>query len=94
MRILFLLTKQFRQLLEVKEMTAKGYARNEIGAKVGMPPYVVGKHQDQAKAFSTRMLRNILEESAEIEESVKTGNLTDRLGVELFLIKHSSQEKK
>ncbi len=89
MRILFLLTKQFRQLLEVKEMTQKGYSRGDIASKVGIPPFVVGKYQDLAKAFSKKGLRAILEESAEIEESVKTGNLTDLLGVEIFIIKHS-----
>ena len=35
-------------------------------------------------------LRAVLEESAELEERVKTGRLTDTLAVELFLVKYSS----
>lgn len=93
MRILFLLTRQFKQLLEVKEMAGKGYAKNEIASKVGLHPFVVGKYQEQAKSFSAKELRTILEESVELEESVKTGNLTDTLGVELFIIKNAAANK-
>lgn len=93
MRILFLLTRQFKQLLEVKEMAGKGYAKNEIASKVGLHPFVVGKYQEQAKSFSAKELRAILEESVELEESVKTGNLTDTLGVELFIIKNAAANK-
>ena len=35
-------------------------------------------------------LREILEESVEIEERVKTGRLGDVLGVELFIVKYSA----
>ncbi|MEE1315085.1 MAG: DNA polymerase III subunit delta [Faecalimonas sp.] len=92
MRILFLLTRQFKQLLEVKEMDKKGYARKDIAAKVGLHPFIVGKYQEQARAFSSKALRKILEESVELEESVKTGTLTDTLGVELFLMKYSAKQ--
>lgn len=90
MRILFLLTRQFRLLLEVKEMDRAGYGRKEIAAKAGLHPFVVGKYQAQCKDFSAESLRRILEESADIEESVKTGRLQDSLAVELFIVKQSS----
>jgi len=90
MRILFLLTRQFKLLLEVKDMDQKGYGRKELAEKTGLSPFVVGKYQTQAKAFQTKELRSILEDSVETEESVKTGRLTDTLGVELFIVKYSS----
>ena len=89
MRILFLLTRQFKLLLEVKVLDGRGYARKDIATKTGLPPFAVEKYQRQAKAFSQKDLREIMGESAEIEESVKTGLLTDTLGVELFIVKHS-----
>ena len=91
MRILFLLTKQFKQLLEVKEMDRKGLSKQDIGAKIGMPPFAVGKCQIQAKSFRTSELRGILEESVEIEEAVKTGRLNDMMAVELFIMKYSTK---
>lgn len=89
MRILFLLARQFKLLMEVKDMDQKGYGRKEIAEKTGINPFVVGKYQTQAKAFQTRELRSIIEDSVETEECVKTGKLTDTLAVELFIVKYS-----
>lgn len=91
MRILFLLARQFKLLLEVKTLDKQGYARKEIASKTGLHPFVVGKYQEQAKAFKSRELRQIMEESVEIEERVKTGLLSDGLGVELFIMKYSAK---
>ena len=90
MRILFLLTRQFKLLLEVKTMDKQGYGRKEIAEKTGINPFVVGKYQVQAKAFSSKELRQIMEDSVDTEEAIKTGRLTDTLGVELFIIRYST----
>ena len=90
MRILFLLTRQFKLLLEVKTMDTQGYGRKEIAEKTGINPFIVGKYQAQAKVFSGKELRMIMEDSVETEEAIKTGRLTDTLGVELFIIKYST----
>lgn len=90
MKILVLLTRQFKQLLEVKTMDRQGYGRKEIADKAGINPFVVGKYQVQAKAFSEKELRQIMEDSVETDEAIKTGRMTDTLGVELFIMKHST----
>lgn len=90
MRILYLLARQFRLLMEVKELAANGYGKKDIASKAGLHPFVVGKYQEQSRAFSNKALRAILEESVDIEERVKTGRLQDVLGVELFIVKYSS----
>lgn len=89
MRILFLLARQFKLLLEVKELDKHGCDRKTIAEKTGLNPFVVNKYQVQAKAFSGNELRKIIEDSVDTEESVKTGRLTDTLGVELFIVKYS-----
>ena len=91
MRILFLLARQFKLLLEVKELDKQGMARKEIAEKTGINPFVVGKYQTQAKSFSTKELRTIIEDSVDTEEAVKTGKLTDSLGVEIFIMKYSAK---
>lgn len=91
MRILFLLTRQFKLLLEVKVLDRQGFAKKDIASKTGLHPFVVGKYQEQAKSFSKKELRAIMEESVDIEERVKTGRLTDTLGVELFIMKYSAK---
>lgn len=90
MRILFLLTRQYRILFHVKDLLQKGYGRKEIASKAGLHPFAAGKYMDQAKYFKTRELRKIMEDSADIDQRVKTGLLTDNLAVELFLVKYSA----
>ena len=38
MRILFLIAKQFNQLLQVKELAGKGVQKSEIASRVKVPP--------------------------------------------------------
>lgn len=90
MRILYLLSRQFRLLMEVKEMTGQGYDKKSIASKSGLHPFAVGKYIEQSRRFSKKELRNILEDSVDIEERVKTGRLQDVLAVELFIVKYSS----
>ena len=90
MRILFLLTREYRILFHVKALLKQGYGRKEIASKAGLHPFAAGRYMDQAKRFHTKELRETMEEGADIEQRVKTGLLTDHLAVELFLVKHSA----
>ena len=94
MRILYLLTRQFRILMEVKEMDRTGIPPKEIAAKVGIMPFLVGKYRAQAKAFTRKELRGIVEAGVQTEEDVKTGKMGDILSVELFLVQYSSKREK
>ena len=86
LRILFLLTREFRQLLAVKELDRQGYSQKEIAAKTGTQSFVAGRLREQARAFSRERLTRILEEAALLETDTKTGRITDRLAVEVFLL--------
>ncbi len=89
MRILFLMIRQYRILLQVKGLLKAGYGRKEVASRAGLHPFVAGKYMDLAKRFPSGELRAIMEEGADLEQSVKTGRLTDHLAVELFLVKYS-----
>ncbi len=89
MRILFLLTRQFHLLYQVKGLSARGLSNKEIASKAGLHPFVVKKYIEQSKGFSSSTLKSILTEAVDLEEAVKTGQLTDMLSVELFIVKYS-----
>ena len=89
MRILYMLARQFKILFEVKDLVKRGYSKKQIQEEKGLHPFVVSKCMDQCRAFSTKDLRRILEEAAELETSVKTGLLNDVMSVELFIVKNS-----
>lgn len=89
MRILYLLARQFRLLLEVKELMKQGYDKSQIAKTAKLHPFVAGKYMRQCREFSKGQLRSIMEEAAVYEELVKTGRLNDRMSVELFIVKYS-----
>lgn len=90
MRILYLLSRQFKLLLEVKDLLEKGCDKGRIAKTVGIHPFVVGKYVKQCHTFTQEGLIRIMEEAAETEEMVKTGRLNDVLSIELFIVKHSA----
>lgn len=91
MRILFLITRQFNLLLQVKELAGKGYQGRAIGEKVGLPGFIAGKYVAQASRFKREELRETVEACVEAEEAIKTGKMNDNMSVELLIIKYSTQ---
>ena len=89
MRILYLLSRQFKIILQVKELASLGYPYKKIAEDIKVPSFAISKYQNQAKAFRGKELREILEMSANTEEQVKTGRLNDVIGVELFIVQYS-----
>lgn len=89
MTILALLNRQFRLLMEIKEMERLGYGPKEMASKSGLMPFLVGRYRAQAKAFKRRELRAVVEEGVDVEEQLKSGRMDGQLAVELFLVKYS-----
>lgn len=90
MRILFLLARQFNQLLQVKEMVGRGHGNSEIASKLKLPPFAVKNTVICAKKYSSEELRQAVQDCINSEEDVKTGRLGDVLSVELLIVKYSN----
>jgi len=90
MRILYLLSRQFKQLMEVKALCIKGMDKSQIAKTVGIHPFVAGKYMSRCRSFGLEELRSIMEDAADTEQLVKTGRLSDVMSVELFIVKYSS----
>ena len=91
MRILFLLAKQYRQLLQVKQFAEAGLAQPEMASKLGVPSFAVRNIASCARAYTISELEQAVNDFVDAEESVKTGRLEDKLSVELLIIKYSSK---
>lgn len=90
MRILYLITRQFNLLLQVKELKNKGYGAAAIGEKVGLAGFIAKKYAAQAAKFREADLRRALTDCVETEEAVKTGRMNDVMSVELLIVKYSA----
>ena len=89
--ILALLVRQCNQLLQVKDLDCLGKSNGMIAKQMKVPAFVAGKLKDQAKMFSMDTLRDMIEACAKTDESIKTGKISDRVGVELLLIQFSQK---
>ena len=87
MRILFLIARQFNQILQVKELMGQGMDKSTIASRMKLQPFVAGKIMLQARTFSREQILSYVNLCVDAEESVKTGRLTDRLAVELLIAK-------
>lgn len=89
MSILFLVSRQFNILAQVKDLVALGYNNTVISEKAGLMPFTISKYVNQARNFTMETLKDALESCADIEEAIKTGRLIDKIGVELLIVKYS-----
>ena len=89
MKILYLLVRQFRILLDTKSLVKGGASKGLVASELSVAPFVADKYMNQCRSFTENTLKEILEEGASLEEMVKTGRLNDRMSVELFIVKYS-----
>lgn len=87
MRILFLIARQFNQILQVKELMDRGMDKSTIASRLKLAPFVVGKIMLQARTFTREQIFSYVNLCVDAEEMVKTGRLQDRLAVDLLIAK-------
>ena len=85
LRILYLITRQLSQMYSIKEMKMQRLSNNDIAAAVSLKPGIIFKLTDQASSYTLKELENAIAFSAELEESVKTGDLSETMAVELLI---------
>ncbi|MDO4789156.1 MAG: DNA polymerase III subunit delta [Johnsonella sp.] len=93
LRILFLIARQFDQLLCIRELDQLRLSKEEMSRETGLKPYAVSKLLQQARGFEQSALEVYLRCCVELEESVKTGELPERLAVELLIAGYKESGK-
>jgi len=91
MRILFMIARQFNLMLQAKDLSARGMAKAQVATAMGVQAFIAGKSMSQSRNFSLAELKGGLEECVKTEELIKTGNMDEKIGVELLLVKYSKR---
>lgn len=89
LRILSLIERQFIQMLAVRQMSSDHLSDQAIGQKMAVSPYIVGKIRRNSGAYSQEQIRQLLSDASDMEERIKTGRITDRMGVELLMMRYA-----
>ena len=88
--ILRLVERQMRILYQVKDLRSKGYATSTIADSVkDVKSYFASKYVSQASKFSMQEINDCLEDCVDLNLKSRTGALTDRMAVELIIVKYS-----
>jgi DNA polymerase-3 subunit delta len=92
-RIAALIARQFRIMLQVKELAARSWPNNQIAGQLGLHPYAVRLAAEKARSWPEERLAERLREIAELDYRMKTGQIDKELGLELFLLKSGAWRK-
>ena len=85
-KMLSLLEKQYNQLLQIRLLRDDGEQKDAIAQKMGIRSYFINKYMSQASRYTAAELKKILNRCVQTDEDIKTGHITDVLGVETLLI--------
>ena len=91
MRILFNLTRHFKGLMELSAMTSTSYTNKELAGLCGIQEFAVKKSRAQAGNYTYEQLRNMVELCQTTDYSIKTGKVSDVVGVELLIVGFSQK---
>ncbi len=90
--IIRLVERQMRILYQVKDMRKKGYAASAIADSIKeVKPYFANKYVSQASKFKENEITDCLKDCVDLTLQVRTGAVSDRMAVELIIVKYSSQ---
>ncbi len=87
-KTLMLIARHYRILYTIKTM--QNSSRADIAAAAGIRDFMVKKYQPHINGYSATNLKEILEELCDLDYAIKSGNLSDQLAVETFILKHST----
>jgi DNA polymerase-3 subunit delta len=84
--LLAMITRQFRILMQVKELSQGGASPGEIRAQLGLHRFVVDKGLEQARNFSMSQLEAIYRRLLETDTAIKTGRTEATLALDLLIV--------
>ena len=93
--ILRLIERQMRILYQVKDLRDKGFDQYSIGGSVKeiKNPKFANKYVNQAAKFSMKEIADCMADCVDLTLKSRTGALTDRMAVELIIVKYSQRNK-
>jgi DNA polymerase-3 subunit delta len=83
--LLSMIVRQFRILIQVKELSAGGLASSTIAKRAGLHPFVAEKAGRQAMNFSMGQLEVIYARLLETDLAIKTGQVEDVLALDTLV---------
>jgi DNA polymerase-3 subunit delta len=78
--------RQFRLLIQVKELSNQGFRAPEIAKELKMHSFVAGKLYQQASGFTMQLLERVYSHLLDIDLGVKTGKADMTIALQLLVV--------
>ena len=88
--ILTMIARQFRIIIQSKYLAETGLYKSDIAKKIGQREFVINECLSQAKNFKKKVLLKALEDCLICDNNIKTGKVEEKIGVEMIIMKYSS----
>jgi DNA polymerase-3 subunit delta len=93
-KIISLVERHMRILIQVKDMREKGFPASAIAERIKeVKSFAANKYVSQATKFKTVEIMDCLKDCVDLTLQSRTGALTDRMAAELIITKYSSKQK-
>ncbi|MDF2670391.1 MAG: holA, partial [Paenibacillus sp.] len=79
-KLMLLIARQFRIILQVKELSRQGYSQAQLASQLGLHPYAVKIAAEQGANFKDEQLARIMSELADLDYKMKSGKIDKVLG--------------
>jgi len=85
--LLMMIERQFRILLQVKDLQARAVSSREMQRMLGIRhSFIIDKSLRQAQNFSMGTLESVYGHLADVEQKIKTGEIEDLVALDLLVV--------
>ena len=84
-KVLFMIIRQIRMVYRMKLLKKQGLREDAAAKQLGLTPFVATKVLSLSRNMDISILENAMYYSLELDESIKTGRISDRIAIELLI---------
>lgn len=84
--LLTMIARQYRIMLQVRDLAARGLQNDAIQKQLGLHPFVTRKMSEQARNYSVEQLEGILFKLLDTDVSLKTSRLEPTLALDMLVV--------
>lgn len=84
--LLTMITRQYRIMLQVRDLATRGMQNDAIQKQLGLHPFVTRKMAEQSRNYSVEQLEGILFKLLDTDVSLKTSRLEPTLALDMLVV--------
>ncbi len=91
-KVLFMIVRQIRMVYRIKLLRNQGVREDAAAKQLGLTPFVASKVMSVSRNLDINVLERAMYYSLELDESIKTGKISDRIAIELLIASMGSSK--